>query len=76
VLVGRDLESAHVGELIERARNGSSASIVIRGEPGVGKSAVLEALVADAGEALVLQTQGSRSRRPWLSRPCTGSCSR
>jgi len=53
-----------VGELIERARNGSSASIVIRGEPGVGKSAVLEALVADAGEALVLQTQGLEVEAP------------
>ena len=64
MLVGRDLETAHLAGLLERARHGSSASLVVRGEPGVGKSALLEELVAGAGEALVLRTQGLEVEAP------------
>ena len=38
--------------------------MVVRGEPGVGKSALLEDLVGDAGEALVLRTQGLEVEAP------------
>ncbi len=64
MLVGRDVETAHLAGLLEQARHGSSASLVVHGEPGVGKSALLEALVADAGEALVLRTQGVEAEAP------------
>ena len=36
----------------------------MRGEPGVGKSALLEDLVSDAGDALVLRTQGLEVETP------------
>ncbi len=64
MLVGRDLESAHLAGLLEQARHGSSASLVVHGEPGVGKSALLEELVEQAGEALVLRTQGLEVEAP------------
>ncbi len=64
MLVGRDLETAHLAGLLEQARHGSSGSLVVRGEPGVGKSALLEELVAGAGEALVLRTQGLEVEAP------------
>jgi hypothetical protein len=64
VLVGRDLDTAHLADLLKQARHGSSASLVVRGEPGVGKSALLEALVANAGEALILRTQGLEAEAP------------
>ena len=53
-----------MADLLERARHGTSASLVVRGEPGVGKSALLETLVAGAGEALVLRTQGLEVEAP------------
>ncbi len=64
MLVGRDLETAHLSELLQQARHGSSASLVVHGEPGVGKSALLEALVTDAGEVTVLRTQGLEVEAP------------
>ena len=64
MLVGRDLETARLVDLLEQARHGSSASLVVHGDPGVGKSALLEALVADAGAALVLRTQGVEAEAP------------
>ena len=64
MLVGRDLETTRLAELLERARHGISGSLVVRGEPGVGKSALLEELVASADEVLVLRTQGLEVEAP------------
>ncbi len=64
VLVGRGLEQARLAELVELARHGSAGCLVVRGEPGVGKTALLEELIGDAGEALVLRTQGLEVEAP------------
>lgn len=64
VLVGRDPERAYLGTLIEQARHGSSASLVVRGEPGVGKSALLDAVVGDTRGATLLTTQGLEVEAP------------
>jgi DNA-binding CsgD family transcriptional regulator len=42
MLIGRDPEQRLIESLLEDARNGASAALVIRGEAGIGKSAVLE----------------------------------
>lgn len=42
--MGRRTESTELDRLIEAARGGRSAVLVLRGEPGVGKSALLEAM--------------------------------
>ena len=64
MLVGRQRELEHLAELLAQARHGTAGSVVVRGEPGVGKSALLEALVAQAGDALVLRTQGLEVETP------------
>src|SRR3954463_5091937 len=64
VLVGRDPESARLTELVEGARHGSAGSLVVLGEPGIGKSALLEHLVTHAGVSLVLRTQGLEVEAP------------
>ena len=64
VLVGREPERALLGALVERARHGSAGSLVVRGEPGVGKSALLDELVDQAGRATVLRTQGLEVEAP------------
>ena len=64
VLVGREPERARLASLIEQARHGSAGILVLRGEPGVGKSALLDAVVADIHEATVLRTQGLEIEAP------------
>lgn len=64
MLVGRDPERALLAALVDQARHATAGSVVVRGEPGVGKSALLEAVVADADAALVLRTQGFEVEAP------------
>jgi hypothetical protein len=47
-LLGRDAECATLDALIADARRGRSAALVLRGEAGVGKTALLE--YADRGD--------------------------
>src|ERR1700685_4636138 len=47
-LVGREGELALLAELIKQASMGRGASILILGEPGIGKSALVRAALADA----------------------------
>jgi DNA-binding CsgD family transcriptional regulator/tetratricopeptide (TPR) repeat protein len=64
VLVGRDPERALLAALVDEARHGTARSVVLRGEPGVGKTALLDALVAGSGVAMVLRTQGLEVEAP------------
>ena len=64
VLVGREPERALLGALVEEARHGSAGCLVLRGEPGVGKSALLDDLALQAGDATVLRTQGLEVETP------------
>jgi predicted ATPase len=47
-LLGRTGECAQLAELIDDVRRGESRSLVLRGEAGIGRSALLEHLVASA----------------------------
>jgi DNA-binding CsgD family transcriptional regulator len=42
MLVGREAERAMIGELIERARAGKAGTLVLSGDAGIGKTALLE----------------------------------
>ena len=42
VLLGRELECAAIGRLLEEARNGASGGLLLRGEPGIGKTALVD----------------------------------
>ena len=61
MLFGRDPERSRIGELLDRARASRSAVLVISGEPGVGKSALLEDARDQAGDMRVLSGAGVES---------------
>ncbi|MEP6760051.1 MAG: AAA family ATPase [Sporichthyaceae bacterium] len=65
VLHGRGDESARLATLLDDARGGRAGTLLLHGEPGVGKSALLEDLVATAGaDVQVLRAQGVESEAP------------
>jgi DNA-binding CsgD family transcriptional regulator len=61
VLYGRDPERSSIGELLDGARASRSAVLVISGEPGVGKSALLEDAREQARDMRVLTGAGVES---------------
>lgn len=60
-LIGRERECSEIERLLESARGGQSASLVIRGEAGIGKSSLLEFAVGRAESMVVLRTTGVSS---------------
>jgi DNA-binding CsgD family transcriptional regulator len=58
VLVGRDRERATIDELIEGALAGESGSLIVRGDAGIGKSALLDYTAARADGLQLLTTSG------------------
>ncbi|MEV0585147.1 AAA family ATPase [Nonomuraea sp. NPDC050310] len=61
MLYGRTAELSALTELITRARDGSGGALVLRGEAGTGKTALLDAATAQAGTMRVLRTTGVES---------------
>jgi DNA-binding CsgD family transcriptional regulator len=61
MIYGRDLERSRIGELLDGARASRSAVLVISGEPGVGKSSLLEDARQQAGGMRVLSGSGVES---------------
>jgi DNA-binding CsgD family transcriptional regulator len=57
-LLGRQRERAVLERLLETARNGHGAVLVVHGDPGVGKTALLEYSVEAGEEFLVVRTAG------------------
>ncbi|MCS0638970.1 helix-turn-helix transcriptional regulator [Streptomyces sp. LP05-1] len=69
-VVGRAAELERLRELLERARAGWPVTVVVRGEPGAGKSALLEALAGLAArEGFRVVAAGARglSARPYAA---------
>jgi DNA-binding CsgD family transcriptional regulator len=61
VLRGRSAECAVLDELLEDARAGQSGVLVLRGEAGIGKTALLEYAVDSASDLTVLRAAGVES---------------
>jgi DNA-binding CsgD family transcriptional regulator len=61
VLHGRHEESAVLDGLLERARAGQSGALLVRGQAGVGKTALLEYAVGSASDFSVARTAGVES---------------
>jgi ATP/maltotriose-dependent transcriptional regulator MalT len=61
MLYGRDAERARIGELLDAARASQSGTLVIRGEPGIGKSALLADARERAADMHVLAARGVES---------------
>jgi len=49
VLIGREGENRLVENVLTKARNGASAALVIRGEAGIGKTALLDQAARGSG---------------------------
>ena len=60
-LVGRRRERRILDELVEAVRAGDSRALVIYGEPGVGKSALLDYLAENASGCRIARTTGVQS---------------
>src|ERR1044071_336694 len=63
MLVGRPQTQRDVEALLAGARLGQSGVLVVRGEPGIGKSALLEDAVARASGLEVLRARGTEVER-------------
>jgi DNA-binding CsgD family transcriptional regulator len=79
VLLGRREECARIDELLDLARLGRSGAVVIRGDPGIGKTALVEYAGMRAGGMRLLRAVGveSESDMPYsglheLLRPIAG----
>src|SRR3954468_2972387 len=60
-LRGRSSECALLDELVSAIRRGESRSLVLRGEAGIGKTALLEHLIASASDLTVVRAVGVES---------------
>ena len=61
MLVGRSLEQERIEQLLDEARLGTSQALVIRGEAGIGKTALLEWASARAADMKILSVRGIES---------------
>ena len=61
MLVGRDSERARLGQALEAARRGRGGAIVVRGAPGVGKTALVRELRDRADGFRILTARGVES---------------
>jgi predicted ATPase len=57
-LVGRERECAAIDRLLEASARGESSSLVLRGEAGIGKTALLMAAAERDRGSTVLRTAG------------------
>jgi DNA-binding CsgD family transcriptional regulator len=62
-LLGRDSEKGLLDSLLDTARAGLSGVVVVRGEPGVGKTALLDYVVDRAADFLVVHFTGVEPER-------------
>jgi DNA-binding CsgD family transcriptional regulator len=61
MLLGRRKECEVIDRLLENARGGNSGTLVIRGEPGVGKTALLDYAAGAASDLRAVRTAGTES---------------
>ena len=59
-LFGRRAETAALDRLLDRAADGAGSGLVVWGEPGIGKTALLDYAVEAAATATVLRCRGTR----------------
>jgi hypothetical protein len=60
-LLGRGVECDALGRQLQIIRGGHSSVLVLRGEPGIGKTALLEYMVERASGCRVAQAAGVQS---------------
>ncbi|MCK0172767.1 LuxR family transcriptional regulator [Mycolicibacterium sp. F2034L] len=60
-LLGRRREQRLLTELVDRARQGRSGTLVLRGDAGIGKTTLLSDAIADAPDLRTIQISGAES---------------
>ena len=60
-LIGREAEMALLRERLSAARDGNGSVVLIAGEPGAGKTRLLDALVSEATSAGMTALRGGSS---------------
>jgi DNA-binding CsgD family transcriptional regulator len=65
VLLGRERECARVEALLDAARSGRAGALLLTGEPGIGKTAILRHAVERARGFRVLQAVGVQAEAGW-----------
>src|SRR5204862_496381 len=58
MLVGREAECRLIGRVLEQAKRGASGTLVVRGEPGAGKTALLRYAVERGRDMTLLTARG------------------
>jgi len=61
LLVGRDREQRVLDDMLRMARDGQGVALVIEGDPGIGKTALLDALADRATGFIVLRAVGTET---------------
>ena len=61
MLLGRDQERHEIEQALDRARSGASATLALAGEPGIGKTALLDYAAGCATGMRVLRARGIES---------------
>jgi DNA-binding CsgD family transcriptional regulator len=64
MLVGRDRELSVLEGLLRQGSAGVAGTVLLQGEPGIGKTALLDELAARSGRARTLRTQGAEVEAP------------
>ena len=66
MLYGRDVECAQIDALLEEGRASSSGVLVLRGEAGIGKSALLEVAEQEGADMIVVGNKGMTGAKRFL----------
>src|SRR5579864_6823243 len=61
MLLGREQERHRIGAALATARAGTSSVLTLVGEPGIGKTALLEYAVGESGSMRTLRARGVES---------------
>ncbi|WP_421733883.1 helix-turn-helix transcriptional regulator [Cellulomonas sp.] len=64
MLHGRDVERARLAALVDGARQGRAGTLALHGDPGTGKTALLDDLAETCHGVTLLRTQGIESESP------------
>lgn len=59
-MIGRHRETTRLAALLDAARQGQGGAVVVKGEPGIGKTALLRQTTQDASEFLVIRATGTQ----------------
>src|SRR3954470_12253552 len=81
MLIGREAERRVIEQLVAGARVGAAGVLLVTGEPGIGKTSLLDEAAALAGGLRILRARGAEAERevPFaallqlLHRPCPAS---